>query len=82
MLIFSRKPGQKIKIGDDIEIAVLEVRRGQVRIGIDAPKRFSVHREEIYQKILEENRLAALSAFNAEGDLDDINIEDRPRKTP
>jgi len=82
MLIFSRKPGQKIKIGDDIEIAVLEVRRGQVRIGIDAPKRFSVHREEIYQKILEENRLAALSAFNAEGDLDDINIGPGLRKGP
>ena len=51
MLVLTRKIGQSIVIGDDIEVVVLEVRGEQVRIGIRAPKTVSVHRKEIYEQI-------------------------------
>jgi len=51
MLILSRKQGEQLRIGEDITITVLQVRSGQVRIGINAPRDISVHREEIYQRI-------------------------------
>lgn len=51
MLVLTRKLGQSIKIGDDVEIVVLEVRGEQVRIGIRAPKTVAVHRKEVYDQI-------------------------------
>ena len=51
MLILTRRVGEALKIGDEVTITVLNVRGNQVRIGIDAPKDVSVHREEIYDKI-------------------------------
>jgi len=54
MLILSRHFGESIVIGDDITVQVLDVRRGQVRIGITAPKDIPVHREEIYELIRNE----------------------------
>jgi carbon storage regulator len=55
MLILARKRGQSIRIGDDIEIVVLQNNKdddyNQIRLGIKAPKNISVHREEIYQRI-------------------------------
>lgn len=51
MLILTRKPGERLNIGDDVVVTVLGVKGNQVRIGIDAPKEVSVHREEIYNKI-------------------------------
>ena len=54
MLVLTRKVGQSIVIGDEIEVVVLEVRGEQVRIGIKAPKNVSVHRKEIYEQIHEE----------------------------
>lgn len=51
MLILSRRIGETLCIGDDIEVTVLEVKGGQVRLGIHAPKDVSVHREEIYRRI-------------------------------
>lgn len=59
MLILTRKSGESIKIGDEITISVIEVRGHQVRLGIDAPRDVVVHREEIYEMIQEQNRLAA-----------------------
>lgn len=50
MLILTRRIGEKIMIGDDVSIAILDVRNGQVRIGVDAPKEIPVHREEIHQR--------------------------------
>jgi carbon storage regulator len=47
MLVLSRKIGQTIKIGDDVNITVLAVQGKQIRIGIDAPREVSVHREEV-----------------------------------
>ena len=54
MLILTRRNGETIRIGDDIEVTVLAVTGNQTRIGIDAPQEIPVHREEVYQRILEE----------------------------
>ncbi|HIG78857.1 MAG TPA: carbon storage regulator CsrA [Cycloclasticus sp.] len=54
MLILTRKVGESLVIGDDVSIIVLGVKGNQVRIGVDAPKSVSVHREEIYNKIQDE----------------------------
>lgn len=51
MLILTRRVGEKLKIGDDIEVVVLGVKGNQVRIGVTAPRDVEVHREEIYQRI-------------------------------
>ncbi len=59
MLVLTRKLGENIRIGDSVKITVLEVRSGQVKLGIEAPPEIKVHREEIYARIQEENRRAA-----------------------
>ena len=59
MLILTRKIGESINIGDNIKVTVVNLEGGQVRLGIEAPKDVIVHREEIYQRIVEENKLAA-----------------------
>lgn len=59
MLVLTRRPGENIRIGQDIVITVLKVAPGQVKIGIDAPPQIVVHREEIFERIQEANRLAA-----------------------
>ena len=59
MLVLTRKLGENIRIGDTVKITVLEVRSGQVKLGIEAPPDVKVHREEIYARIQEENRRAA-----------------------
>ena len=59
MLIITRKPGEKIAIGDDITVTVLDIKGGQIRIGIDAPRAVSIHRQEVYERIRQENRAAA-----------------------
>lgn len=51
MLILTRKVGESILIGNDISITILSVRGNQVKLGVEAPKEVSVHREEIYQQI-------------------------------
>lgn len=56
MLILTRKIGERLLIGDDVEITVLNIRGTQVKIGVNAPKEVSVHREEIYQKIKQSQR--------------------------
>lgn len=59
MLVLTRKVHQSIMIGDQIEVVVLEVRGEQVRLGINAPKDVTVHRQEIYEQIRQENVEAA-----------------------
>ena len=60
MLILTRKSGERITIGDDIVITVLEIKGGQVRLGVEAPREVEVHREEIYKRIQAENRMASM----------------------
>jgi len=62
MLVLTRKKGQSIMIGDDVEISVVEVNGDAVRIGIRAPKDVSIYRREIYEAIQEENIRAARAA--------------------
>ena len=59
MLILTRKSGEKITVGDDVVVSVLEIRGSQVKLGIEAPKVIAVQRGEVYKKIQEENLLAA-----------------------
>jgi carbon storage regulator len=59
MLILSRKSNEKIMIGDDIAVTILEIRGDQVRVGVDAPKQVKVYRQEVFDLIKIENQAAA-----------------------
>ena len=61
MLILSRKTNEKIMIGEDISISIIEIRGDQVRIGVDAPKKVKVFRQEVFDAIKAENKAAAQS---------------------
>jgi len=59
MLILSRKVNQKIQIGDDIFLTIIEVHGDQVKIGVEAPKNVKVYRQEVIEAIQTENRQAS-----------------------
>lgn len=65
MLVLTRKIGEGIAIGDDVKIVVMQIKGKQVRLGIKASPSTAVHREEIYQKILDENRAASHPAASS-----------------
>lgn len=60
MLVLTRKLGESVTIGDNIKISVIDIKGRQVRLGIEAPPEMTIHREEIYAKIQEENQRAAV----------------------
>ncbi|WP_130178222.1 carbon storage regulator CsrA [Cryobacterium sp. SO1] len=62
MLVLTRKQGEKILIGDDIVITVLEVRGDSIRLGVDAPRGISIQRAEILKAVTEANLEANLAA--------------------
>jgi carbon storage regulator len=62
MLILSRKINEKVVIGENITVSIIEIRGDQVRIGIDAPKKVKVFRQEVFDAIEAENRAASKSA--------------------
>lgn len=68
MLVLTRKSGESIKIGDDIEITILAVKNDQIKIGINAPKNLEIFRKELLIQITNEN----VQASAVQGDL--INI--------
>ncbi len=77
MLTLTRKVGQKIRIGDEIEIVVREIRGRQVRLGISAPSGMTVYREELYQQIaLEGANPKGLRVLQIDGEDEDDNSSD------
>ncbi len=56
MLILSRKAGEKLMIGDNVELTILGIKGNQVRVGVSAPKDVPVHREEVYLRIQSEKQ--------------------------
>lgn len=56
MLVLNRKPGESIIIGDNIEIKILEIQDGKIKIGIEAPREVSILRKEVYDEVIAENR--------------------------
>ena len=64
MLVLSRKKGQSIKIGDDIEITILATANDQVKIGIKAPKNIEILRQELFEETQAENKAASTSVDN------------------
>ena len=61
MLILTRRVGETLKVGNDVDVTVLGVKGNQIRIGIKAPKSVAVHREEIFDRIQREAELAQRS---------------------
>jgi carbon storage regulator len=95
VLTLTRSVGETIRIGDDIEIHVVEVRGGTVRLGFKAPREVTIHREEVYRQIAEANLLAAKVTADSLGALaafapqpveapaqDDAPAQDQPAETP
>ena len=71
MLVLTRKLGEGIAIGDDIKIIVMQIKGRQVRLGVKASSSTSVHREEVFQRIKDENR----NASRANLDLPDLSFD-------
>lgn len=72
MLALSRKKGEGIFIGHDIELVILDISKDSVKLGINAPKNISIHRKEIYIQIQEENKAATNTSDEATKMLKDI----------
>jgi carbon storage regulator len=75
LLILTRKVGESIAIGDDIQVSVVEIKGTQVKLGIRAPIDVTVHREEIYLKIQEENRRASEVSKEALVSVEDLILK-------
>lgn len=58
MLVLTRKIGEAIQIGERVQVKVVDIKGGQVRLGIEAPEETRIYREEIYRKVMRENQLA------------------------
>ncbi len=70
MLILTRKLGESIIIGENVQLSVVEINKNNIKIGINAPKDVTIYREEVFIKIKEENKMASASGLV---DLTDIS---------
>lgn len=82
MLVLARKINESIMIGDDIELVVIDIKGDQVKIGVKAPKKITVHRKEIFDEIRRENLSALNNRFKPESlrDLSDFFGKGDPGK--
>jgi len=81
MLILSRKIGESIQIGDNIKILITDMdSKGFIKIGIEAPKNITVHRDEVYRKIAIENKAALQSAPQHKEDSKILDLRDLAKK--
>jgi len=82
MLVLARRLNESIMIGDDIEVVVIDIKGDQVKLGIKAPKKISVHRKEIYEEIKGQNIEAGKSDFDPTKlrDLSDLFSKDKKKK--
>ena len=82
MLVLTRKTGQKLIIGDNIEIIILDTKGDSVKIGIIAPKSITVYREEIFEEIKKANKQATRNVLIADLDLafDLFETKKKPKK--
>ena len=78
MLVLTRRHGERIHIGEDIEVTVLEIGRDHVRLGILAPASVAVHRDKVYQEILVANKTAATGTDL--GTADAVPVTPRPNR--
>ena len=78
MLILTRKVGEAIAIHDNIKVRLLEIKGGQVKLGVEAPAHVPIHREEVFQRIAEENKKAA---HETPSDLDAVSKIIHKRQT-
>lgn len=58
MLILTRRPGESVYLGDNIRVTVLSLQGKQVKLGLDVPADMVVYRDEVYRRVVEENRMA------------------------
>jgi len=79
MLVLARRLNESIMIGDDIEIVIIDIKGDQVKLGVKAPRKVTVHRKEIYQEIKQENIAAISSDFDPTTlrDLSDLFKKDK-----
>jgi carbon storage regulator len=74
VLIVARRKGQRIKIGENIEVIVTEISRGEVRLGIVAPKHVAVVREEVQRAVEDANRASAQSTLSDDVSVNEVSV--------
>ena len=77
MLVLTRKPGERIFIGDNVSVTVVEVKGDSVRIAVDAPREVKIYRGEIYEAIIAENKAAAMAGDMKQ--LDGLKLKTLPK---
>ena len=73
MLILSRKIDEKIQIGDNITLTIIDIHGEQVKIGVEAPKNIKVFRQEVFEAIQKENKAAAVEENNNEAGINAVS---------
>ena len=63
MLILTRKLGESIIIGENVQLSVVEINKNNIKVGINAPKDITIYREEVFEKIKEENKMSSISGI-------------------